>query len=173
MRQEEIDSFFVKSGEEISLCGQKFIDLLQAVLERKVGFRFQVKGLSMSPFIKDSDIVTILPFNNGSVTLGQSVAFVHPCTKKLTIHRVIGRCKCSKHYIIKGDNTPEIDGAIPRENILGYVKQVERGKRKVFFGAGPERYLIVFLSKGKLSNLFFFGWRLIPFSVRQKIKLLI
>lgn len=170
MKQEQVDSSFVKFGEEISLSGQKFIDLLQAALDRKASFRFQVKGFSMSPFIKDSDIVTISPFNNGSVRLGRSVAFVHPCTKKLVIHRVIGRCKCGKHYIIKGDSVPEIDGAIPRENILGYVKKVDRDGRRIFFGIGLERRLIAFLSKRNLFRILFFPWRFIPHSIRQWIK---
>jgi len=121
------------------------------VLSQKLSLRFHTKGVSMAPFIKDQDIITISPLSNCAIGLGETVVFMHPQTKKLFIHRIIGRSQ--DYYHIKGDNIFSTDGLIPRENILGVVTQVERKGKKIIFGLGYERYIIAALSKTKITNL--------------------
>ncbi len=137
------------SGElnEDELCSsdQSFFALLKDILCKGSQCRFQAKGYSMSPFIRDGDVLTISPLPDSSPIIGDIVAFVHPETKKLTIHRIISRKGDS--YIIKGDNANESDGLLRKENILGLVTGIERDGRKVFICLGPERFLIAFLNR--------------------------
>jgi len=128
-----------------------FPELLDAVLAKGSDCRFQAQGHSMAPFIKDGDVVTISPLPS-SPGIGQVVASLHPETRRLAIHRVVG--KKADAYLIKGDNASEADGLVRRENILGSVKRVERKGRKVSLCLGPERFIIAFLSRrGLLSPL--------------------
>lgn len=102
----------------------------------------------MSPFIKDGDEVTISPLFGSSPGFGNVIAFVHPGTGKLIVHRVVR--VLGEAYIVKGENALEIDGLIKKENILGVVTRVERKGKRVFFGSGPGRFLIGFLTRKNL-----------------------
>jgi signal peptidase I len=123
-------------------------ELVKEVLSKGVECRFQVKGYSMSPFIKDSDVVTISPISDSSPGFGDVIAFIHPRTEKLIIHRVVG--KIGNACLVKGENTLEPDGLIKKENVLGLVTKVERGGERIFLGLGPERFLIAMLTRKNL-----------------------
>jgi len=133
-----------KSGE-LPLSGESLIELLMAVFSRGADFRFRAKGFSMSPFIKDGDVVTLSPLNSGSLGVGTVVATVYPRTGKLVVHRVVG--KRGSFYSIKGDNLPGVDAPVLKADIQGYVTRVERNGKRVFFGLGRERFLIAFLAR--------------------------
>ena len=129
----------------VSLSGTALTDLLQAVVSRGSLFTLQAKGFSMSPFIRDGDIVTISPLHGTSPGVGDVVAFIHPAIKRVFIHRVVR--KQGDLYIIKGDNSLEGDGPVLAAKILGFVTRVDRGNRRILLGLGPERQLIAFLSR--------------------------
>lgn len=152
---------------EFSFSGIALAELMQATFTKGASFKFQVKGFSMSPFIKDGDVVTISPALNSSLGFGKSVAFIHPETKKLVIHRIVG--KNWTGYLIKGDSATKIDGLIPRESILGVVTRVERKNKEILLGLGLERFIIAFLSKTRLLPFIFWSGKLIPVSIRRLV----
>ena len=129
----------------MSLTGPAFIELLQATLGKGAPFRFRARGFSMDPFIRDGDVITVSPLGEDSPGLGDVVAFVQREIEKLVIHRVI-RIKANS-YFMKGDNTTGADSPVPRANLLGLVTRVERGRKRVFIGLGPERFLIALLTR--------------------------
>ena len=102
----------------------------------------------MSPFIKDSDVVTISPIVDSSPGFGDVIAFIHPRTERLIIHRVVG--KIGDAFLLKGESALEPDGLIKKENILGLVTKVERKGKRIFLGLGPERFLIALLTRKNL-----------------------
>lgn len=165
-------SQFVKIGGELSLDGEACADVIRSALAKKTNLRFQVKGFSMSPFIKDGDIITLSPFPEGRIGFGQSIAFTRPCDKKLVIHRLVRiRKRPQVRYITKGDSADKPDCPISRTDMLAYVKKVERGERIISFGTGPERRVIAYLSRRNILRALSFSWRLIiPHPIRQKIK---
>jgi hypothetical protein len=119
----------------------------------------------MSPFIKDGDAITVSPKIGCSPRFGDVVAFIHPRTEKLFIHRVVWKRRDA--YIVKGENTLESDGLIKKENILGVVTKVERKGKKVFLGLGPERFLIALLTrKNLLLPVLLPVWRIFRQAVR-------
>ena len=135
-------------GAEQSISGSAFIGLLKGILEVGAPFRFQANGVSMTPFIKDGDLVTLSPYTGPPPRLGEVVAFFFPGTEKLTIHRVVG--KKENGYLLKGDNATAIDGVIPLENILARVQKVERGGSEIRLGLRQERYVIALLARSNL-----------------------
>jgi len=153
---------------EISFSSQALIELIESVLSKGACLRFQVKGFSMVPFIRDNDVVIISSIHNSSIGFGQPVAFRNPCSEKLTIHRVLG--KNNNTYLVKGDIVFEIDGFIPKENILGVITGIERRGRRIKLGLGPERFIIGLLSRLKILPFCFWCWMLFPFPARRFIK---
>jgi signal peptidase I len=118
---------------------------MKAVLDRDVPFRFEARGTSMAPFIRNGDIVTVRPVRERPLRKGDVVAFAEPLTEKLYVHRIIG--KTGSRYAIKGDNVSEPDGLIPGTSIVGVVAKVERGGREISLGVGRGRALIADMSR--------------------------
>lgn len=145
-------SVSIKEGGVLALSGKATGELLQAVLDKGVPFRFRAKGFSMSPFIKDNDIITVSPLSTSSFQRGEVAAFIHPETKKLYVHRIIE--KKGDSYLVKGDNSLETDGFIPHKNIIGCVTCVERKGKKVHLGLGPEKVLITSFTSKRLFFTF-------------------
>ena len=140
-------------------------ELLSTLVDKGLSCKFQAKGHSMSPFIKDGDAITVSPKIGCSPRFGDVVAFIHPRTEKLFIHRVVWKKRDA--YIVKGENTLESDGLIKKENILGVVTKVERKGKKVFLGLGPERFLIALLTrKNLLLPVLLPVWRIFRPAVR-------
>ena len=134
--------------KKIGLSGEAMIELMRAVHARGLPFRFSAGGYSMTPFIRDGDVITVSPLASQPPRVGEVVAFIHPETKLLCLHRVLSVHGDS--FFIQGDNMPEKpDGVIPREAILGRVTGVERAGRRVRLGLGPERLLFAILSRCK------------------------
>jgi SOS-response transcriptional repressor LexA len=130
------------------------IDIMREVFGRGADFRFRARGLSMSPFIKDGDLILVSPVSKVKPSLGMVVAFVQPVSGILIVHRVVGRKGTA--FLIQGDNTGgKPDGLFQPQDILGCVTGVERNGRRVVLGLGPERFLIATLSRsGLLRGLF-------------------
>jgi len=141
-----------KKEKELSLSGSALEKLMRAVLDKNVPFRFRANGCSMTPFIKDGDLLTVYPFRGKPPGLGDVLAFSHPASDKLTVHRVVAQKK--PLYRTKGDSTDATDGLVPQSNLIGIVRKVERNGHKVLLGLGPERFLVALLSaKGLLSRV--------------------
>lgn len=154
-----------KIKPEVSLSNRSLKELLEDTLMKKACFRFTAKGFSMSPFIKDSDVVTVSPLNNSLIGFGRVVAFIDPLTNKLLVHRVIG--KKEGHFLIKADNSFDVDGFIPIKDILGFISKVERGNKKRIIGLGLEKALIAFLSRVNALLVIIWIWRMAPNFIRR------
>lgn len=130
----------------LPLSGKALIELMQAVHAKGLPFRFSAGGHSMAPFVKDGDVVCVSPLASRAPGPGDVVAFVHPETKLICLHRVLS--VNGDRFLIQGDNMPEKpDGMIPREAIVGWVTRVERAGRRVRLGLGSERLLLALLSR--------------------------
>ena len=136
-----------RPGIPKTIKAQDLARLAAAVLSKGASFRFQARGSSMSPFIKDGDTVTLSPPRDGSARLGDLVAFAPSKSHRLVLHRVV---RAGEDYVLtKGDNSHpdrDFDPPIRQGDILGRVTHVERDGKKIRLGRGPERALIAFLS---------------------------
>lgn len=110
--------------EGISLSAPAIIELIEAVHEKGASFRFQARGHSMTPVIRDGDVITLTPLGSKMPGRGDVLAFRHSERPRLLVHRVIR--KKENLFFIKGDNCSESDGWIPAKNLLGLATRVER-----------------------------------------------
>jgi len=109
---------------DLSLNRDSFTYIIISILRNGYSLKMRVKGTSMFPFIKENDLLTILPPEKAFARLGTIVCFINPINRSITIHRVID---CNKdYYITKGDNCHAEDGRVIRTDILGIVTRVER-----------------------------------------------
>ena len=138
-------SAFVKTGGELPLSNRGQVELLRGITERGKSFRLRVLGSSMSPFIRDNDILTLAPIHDRPPDVGDVVAFVRPETGWLRIHRIIGR----QHdgWLLRGDNCPESDGIFRLHEIVGRVTRIERNGGAYRFGQGSEARLIAWFQR--------------------------
>jgi len=137
-----------KKVSELVLSGSDLHDLICDVLSKEMPFRFKARGSSMSPFIKDGDVLTICPKRRKFFIKGTVVAYNHRKQNKIVIHRIIGKINDTTE--LKGDNTVGDADVVNENDILGYVSKVERSGRKTHIGLGPGRILISFLSRRDL-----------------------
>jgi hypothetical protein len=106
--------------------------LLKIVISRVVySLQGKFKGLS--------------PIHDSEPQVGDVVAFIHPRTGKLVIHRIITRTAAG--WQLKGDNSTETDRLRRREHIIGRVTRIERKGKDVRLGLGLERRLIAALTR--------------------------
>lgn len=135
----------IRNAGERPLSGEALTELLRAVLAAGRPLRFRAGGLSMSPFIKDGDVLTIRPLGGEAPRTGDIVAFIHPETGKAAVHRVV-RGK-SGLFSLKGDNSPLADGIVVLEQILGTVCRVERSGKDIRLGGKRGGAVIAALSR--------------------------
>ena len=138
-------SLYAVSGGVHSLSGRALHEFLQAVIAKGASFRFEARGFSMHPFIKDGEMITISPVEGGRLFSGDVVAFCHPETGRLTVHRIVK--KDAQGLLLRGDNCSEADGLISATSLLGRVTEVGGKNRIVRLGLGPERYFLALLSR--------------------------
>jgi hypothetical protein len=129
----------------LSLSGPALKELLQSVIQKGLPFRFKARGSSMSPFIKDGDILTVSPLGKVPPRIGDIVIFIHPVSASVVVHRLVA--KRGNVYRVKGDNSQGMTTLLPRENVLGRLDRLERNGSRVLLGLGPERLFIAFLTR--------------------------
>jgi hypothetical protein len=166
----ESPSLRSRKGSELRLLGPALVDLMRAVLARGCRFRFCARGWSMSPFIRDGDVVTVAPsrprFAEPRTTddspappeaepggetcgIGQIVAYVSPGSQRLVVHRIVGRRGSS--FLVQGDSMRgTLADVVSPGDIAGRVVRIERGRKRVWLGLGPERYVVAVLSRAGL-----------------------
>ncbi len=155
-------------GAELPLSNASLLALAEDVLGRGFSLRFQAKGSSMAPLVRDRDILTVGPKGGDTPRPGDIVAFVHPADGKLCVHRVVAFR--NGKATIKGDNVPMADGVFPESSILGYVRRVERDGHDVRSGLGLMGRLIASLSRSRAWEGLLSGARRItrPFRYRWR-----
>ena len=66
------------TSDGISLSAPVIMELIEAVHEKGASFRFQAKGYSMTPAIRNGDVITVSPLRDIEPRRGDVVAFRHP-----------------------------------------------------------------------------------------------
>jgi len=132
--------------EEPSQTTIGLLSIVEAFAEAGVPLRTTVRGTSMTPFIRDGDVVVVDPIRGAPPCVGDVVAFRHPGTRRLTVHRIVGRDPAG--WVLRGDGCPAADGVVPEADILGRVVTVERRGKPVRLGLGASGAWVAALSRG-------------------------
>ena len=109
------------------------IELSKDIFRKGKSIRFQAKGWSMRPFIRDGDFIVVSPIEDSSIKTGD-VVFYLTTENKVIVHRVIKKYKKDKDnrimMFIKGDAAFSSPEKTEMQNVLGKVIAVERNGRK-------------------------------------------
>jgi len=138
-------ALFVHSGGERGFSAREIAELARTILGRGAAFRFRAVGRSMSPFIRDGDVLTIQPLRRRQLRQGLVVAFIHPATGNFVVHRIIRRR--NDRLSVQGDNIPNEFDEIPEEAVIGFLARVERDGKMRKLGLGSEGWLIAGLNR--------------------------
>lgn len=107
------------------------LELSKDIFRRGKSIRFQAKGWSMRPFIRDGDFIVVSPIENSSIKAG-NIVFHLTTENKVMVHRVIRKHKKGNRMImfIKGDATFSSPEKVEMQNVLGKVVAVEKNGQK-------------------------------------------
>jgi hypothetical protein len=125
-----------------------FIETSTELLRKGHHVKFRAPGDSMYPTICDGDIVTVMPIETGSISIGDILLYRHK--SGVTAHRVIRLAKGGTnhsqystpvphssdpcpHYVffLRGDAALVFDDPVSADHILGKVTLVEREGRRI------------------------------------------
>lgn len=145
------DDSYVTHVSEFCMSSAQTAELMRGVFARGCRVRLRVKGFSMWPFVRNDDVVTMVPLEGQSVVPGDIVAYVrrHPQDNKLTIHRIL--CNEKNQFMLKGDNLKNNDeGPILSEQVLGKIIEVKRDGKQVRFGIHTGKKLVAKMSRNNV-----------------------
>lgn len=128
--------------EILSLKREDFASIAHGVLSRGRALRFKARGGSMSPFIRNGDIVEVVPVK-GKINLGDVVLYRSSHGNSI-IHRVIQRGKES--IITKGDSSSSSDQPVLSKQVLGRVVSVEKNGWRIRLDSPIGRLLNMLLA---------------------------
>jgi len=116
-----------------------FEGIVRPLLAQGLSVRFQARGASMSPTIRDGEIVEVIPLGGGELRKDDIILAKSDCGFRL--HRIVFADVANDLFITRGDCGQENDPALKRGQILGLAraKELRLGRRMVrarFKGAG-------------------------------------
>lgn len=94
--------------------------------------RFQARGVSMKPLVRDGDVLVVEPLGQDQPRVGE-VVLCSTASERMVVHRVIRRqIKNGIQYSqVQGDQIPQADGWMSDEEVLGRVTTLERDGRVI------------------------------------------
>ncbi len=96
-----------------------FGSMSQAVLGAGLGLRFQARGRSMLPTIRDGEVLHVQPVVINELRKGDIVLFASG--RNYTAHRLVFRDRSNDVFMTRGDAGTEMDGIVRGREILGKV----------------------------------------------------
>lgn len=111
-------------NDRLMISCSAFALVVQAVLEKGVTARFKATGSSMTPTIRNNDVVSISPYKENRPKVGDVVALLDRDDNRIIIHRIIKQRE--RMFLLKGDGLWRSDGFFPREWMAGIISEVER-----------------------------------------------
>lgn len=126
----------------------EFLELSSEILNKGNYLRFQAKGCSMFPAVRDGDILNVEPVKEEEIRLGD-IIFYRTADKRMSVHRVIKRLFRNDRFVLltKGDSNRGEGEAVSLEEILGRVKVIERNGQRIGLDQGLGRLTDIFYAK--------------------------
>jgi signal peptidase I len=131
-----------KKTEVLNLKREDFSSITQEVLSRGRALRFRAKGESMSPLIRNGDVVQLVPVK-GKISLGD-VVFYRSSYGNTIVHRVVQRRR--EIVITKGDSSPTPDQPVLSKQVLGRVVSVEKNGWRIRLDSPMGRLLNILIA---------------------------
>jgi len=125
------------------------VDLLalsKDILKRGKSIRFQARGWSMRPFIRDGDIITISPVEDSALKTGDVVLYLG-AGNRIIVHRIINKYKKEGRItlLVKGDAAFGSAEKVEAQNVLGKVTAIDRNGRLKRLDTKPQQIIGLFV----------------------------
>ncbi len=129
---------------EITFNYSSLADLSRKILTNGSSFELKVKGYSMYPFIRESDIITIQSVNSSLLHVGDVVFYERGNT--LVVHRIIKKQSVNGaiYFTTRGDACPEDEENITENAVLGKVIRLKRGGKTIQLNCVVSDFLLRF-----------------------------
>ena len=106
-------------------------DLALEVLRNQNMVEFTATGTSMSPFIRNKDIVVVSPWNPNKVRFGDIILYStspNANQSQKRIHRIMKRRTVNGKFLLftKGDASRCLDPPIERNQVLGKISAIKK-----------------------------------------------
>ncbi|MBN1886869.1 MAG: S24/S26 family peptidase [Thermoflexales bacterium] len=126
--------------ERLTLGQAEFADVSAEILARGSALRFTAHGASMTPFIRDGDLLTLEPVEVAALETGD-VILCRTTGNGLVAHRLIGRETCTGEtlLVVRGDASCGPGERARPEHVLGRVVSIQRGSRTIYPDRGWQR----------------------------------
>lgn len=127
---------------EISLDRAHLSGLAAEILTSGGTFRFRATGGSMTPFIKDGDILEVRPVATAAIRRADVVLYRREQHGGLVAHRVVDLNPGSPHVLsLQGDASLFDKETVASTSVLGRVVNVQRNDKVMTLDAGPWYWL--------------------------------
>jgi signal peptidase I len=125
---------------ELRLDDDAFAELSAEILRQGGTFQFTAHGSSMTPLIRDGDLLTIAPVDAASLEIGD-VALYRTRRDRIIAHRVVGKTTQGGELVLEtqGDARLAPDRPVPADCVLGRAVRFQRGDRGYRLDRGPWR----------------------------------
>ncbi len=127
-----------------------------------MSLRFQARGYSMHPLVRDGDILLVRPVEARELRTGDVVlAGIAP--GRVVVHRVVRRQTGpdGAQLVLKGDQLALPDGLVPESQIFGRLATIERDGTHIAMDRPPVSWLSLLAalsSRWNLSHGKWFQW---------------
>ncbi|NIN66981.1 MAG: signal peptidase I, partial [Anaerolineae bacterium] len=114
-------------------CGRlDFEELSVELLRAGHDLRFEARGRSMHPLVRDGDILLVRPAGHGELAVGDIVLYRSP-RRGIVVHRVVGIRRDGHERVlsVKGDAARHPDSAVLESHVAGKIVAIERSGRLI------------------------------------------
>jgi signal peptidase I len=131
----------------VKCSNPEFLELSKEILGHGLILRFQARGQSMFPAVRDGDILTVRPAAPYEIKQ-HDIIFFHTADSRVVAHRVTKKIQIEGRIILltRGDFFRGLNEEVFFEDVLGKVSDIERNGCSFNICKG----------KGKLKDRFFF-----------------
>lgn len=142
--------------EELQCRATEFYELGKELIASGLSFRFAVSGRSMFPFLRDGDIIEVVPAGIEDLHVGDIIFY--RSGNRLLAHRVVGfiatpEGRCAR---ARGDAFLQEDPPIAEAALIGRVELVSRlrrdGWRQIPLNRGWVRSTGVVVARSKVAH---------------------
>ncbi len=130
-----------------------FLTISRELFEQGKSVRFEARGWSMRPLIRNGDFITASPVDSTSIKVGDIVFYIAG-NNRVLVHRIIGLRRNNGEMIvlIKGDACFGLLDKVDSRNVLGKVVAIERNGRKKTLDTAWQRLLsLIFVAVSPLT----------------------
>ena len=114
---------------------------MDAKKEKTMAADYNYTGPSMNPTLKVGDGLTVIPYEDENIRIGDVVVFRSSESDRYIVHRVIS--VDSRGIRTKGDNNNKVDSWILHpEDIVGRVTSAQRGNKSIIIHGGTHGRLL-------------------------------